>query len=117
VDQALIDQAKRRAAGSATGIGASFDRDITPPDLDGHRWRLIVSDGVDAGQLAAELSRSQSIAESSIPVLTLMRVVERRAGGFPRESRLEDLLAAERLVLRSDHFRDRDFEPGASWLD
>jgi hypothetical protein len=106
----LLHRAEDRASESPTGIGAAFVRDVSPPDLDGFRWRIVVSDGRLGGHIIAEMSRSQPINAVVIPVLTLQRIVERKAGAFPRESRVEDLLAAGRLVLRSEDFRDPDFE-------
>src|SRR5256885_8038064 len=108
--------AAARAGVTSTGIGAHFDRNISPPDLDGIRWRLYVSDGRDGGIVEAQLADSEPIAAYVIPVLALQRVIERYAAKFPRESRLRALLAAGRIVLRTDHFRDSDFEPADSHL-
>ena len=107
----LLSRAEDRASESPTGIGAAFVRDVSPPDLDGFRWRIVVSDGRLGGEINVEISRSQPIDGSVISVVALQRVVERRAGVFPRETRAKDLLAAGRLVLRSEDFRGADFEP------
>ena len=71
---------------------------------------MVISDGAVGGPITAEISRSQPINEPAVSVLALQRVVERKAGAFPRESRVRDLLAAGRLVLRREDFRDSDFE-------
>lgn len=115
-DKALVARAAARAHVTTTGIGAAFDRDISPNDLDGYRWRLYVSDGRETGSIEADLARSQLIAGYVIPVLTLQRVIERYAGSFPRETRLRALVAAKRIVLRDDHFRDSDFDSASDPL-
>lgn len=40
----------RRSFGSGpTGVGAAFDHNISPPDLDGIRWLMAISDGTEGG--------------------------------------------------------------------
>lgn len=116
----VSNEEQRRAAAraqiTATGIGAAFEREIGPPDLDGTRWRVWLSNGTDAGPVEVELSKTQQTATGRISVMALQRACERRAGGFPRETRLREMLAEGRLRLRSDDFRDSDFEPADSWL-
>jgi hypothetical protein len=116
MDRAFQERARARAAVTSSGIGAAFERNTSPPDLDGVQWRIWISDGQGVGAIDTELSASEQIFGYEIPVLTLQRVVERRAGDFPRESRLRDLLDAGRMQLRSGDFREADFEPGDSWL-
>jgi hypothetical protein len=108
--KALKEQARKRAGSTGTGIGAAFERDVGPPDLDGFRWRFWVSDGTRAGSLEAQISGSEPILHDEIPVAALERVVERQAGRFPTEDRLSELLSQERIQIRSDDFRDQDFE-------
>lgn len=108
--EALKEQARRRATRTGTGIGVAFDRQVGPPDLDGVRWRLWASDGTSVGSLEAQISGSEQILTNEIPVLALERVVERHAGRFPTEDRLASLLKEDWIQIRSDDFRDQDFE-------
>jgi hypothetical protein len=107
----LVGRAKQRAAISGTGIGASFEQNVTPPDQDGWRCRMIVSDGDNTGEVDVNLSGSERLYGYEIPVIAVMRVLERRAGNYPVEQRLELLLQQRQLILGSDDFRDSDFEP------
>ena len=111
MDIHLLHRAERRARDSPTGVGAVFDRDSSPRDLDGFCWQMVVSDGERGGVINARISGTQAITKYVISVIALQRVVERRAGFFPVESRIEDLLAVGSLVLRSEDFCDSDFEP------
>jgi hypothetical protein len=73
--------------------------------------------GERGGEIHVDLSHSQAVAVGQIPMLMLMRVVERRAGSHPIETRLDYFLSGVSLVLRAEHFRDLDFEHGESVLD
>lgn len=76
-----------------------------------------MSDGRRVGEIRPELAASDPMSGHTIPVLALLRVIERRAGAFAAATRLDDLVARERVVLHQSDFRDSDFEHGPSWLD
>lgn len=109
----LQERARRRATTSGTGIGAAFERDVSPNDLDGTRWLMRVSDGKSDARLEVQVSGSEPILDWEIPVLTVERVVERIAGRFRAECRLDEMAAQKRISLHSDDFPDQDFAPEA----
>lgn len=111
VDTQLIARAARRATESPTGVGAAFDHNVTLPDLDGIGWQMAISDGTEGGEIHVQIAGSELITAYEIPVVALLRVVERRAGRFARETRVTDMLAAAPVRLTSDDFRHADFEP------
>lgn|SRR5215218_2390454 len=106
---ALQERARQRASRAPAGIGASFDRTVSPPDLDGFRFRLWVSDGTQVAALEAQVSKTEQVLASEIPTTTLERVVERLAGRFPAERRLDTMARHGRIRLRSDDFSAEDF--------
>lgn len=110
MDRHLANLATKRAALSPTGIGAYFDRCVTPPDLDGWRCRMVVADGVGAAEVDINLAGSERLYAYEIPMVALIRVTERRAGNFPAESRLKSMALERQIMLRSDDFRDSDFD-------
>lgn len=105
----LATLAKHRAALSPTGIGAYFDRNVTPPDLDGWRCRMVVADQVRAAEVEVNLAGSERLYAYEIPMMALIRVTERVAGNFPVDTRLKEMALQRQIVLRSDDFRDSDF--------
>ncbi len=46
-----------------------------------------------------------------IPILALLRVVERRGDRFHRETRVTEMLAGDPVGVTSEDFRAADFEP------
>lgn len=107
----LLHHAKQRAY--AMGVGAAFSRDITEPGRDSaRRWRFLVAD--PAGRwayvdfLALHITRGADLL-----VTPLERAVERFvANNYPRETRMESLLAdharyKEGLLIR---LRQRDLQ-------
>jgi hypothetical protein len=110
MNQHLAALATKRAALSPTGIGAYFDRNVTPRDLDGWRCRMVVADGAGAAQVDVNLAGSEHLYAYEIPVMALIRVTERRAGSFPVDSRLKSMALQKQIMLRSDDFRASDFE-------
>jgi hypothetical protein len=92
--------ARQRASASPTGVGAAYLRDVTERGQDGWSGAVVVSDGeqnvvILVGAAGHNGSRGMRINEE-----TLVRLVERRAGHFPRESRLEGLTAYAEKVRR-----------------
>lgn len=80
---------------AAVLVGASG-----PADLDGARWRFVVTDGRTEDSLDAGLSGTQGGERGmQIDRSTLEAAVEKRAGRFARESRLADLVAESPLTL------------------
>ena len=72
-----------------------------------------VSDGKSDARLEVQVSGSEPILDWEIPVLTVERVVERIAGRFRAECRLDEMAAQKRISLHSDDFPDQDFAPEA----
>jgi hypothetical protein len=116
VNEGLQDLARQRAGVTSTGIGAAFEQEVTPPDLDGVRCRFFVSDGASVTAVDAEIARGDAILESEISVLAWQRALERHAGRFPADTRLLALSGAGQIELRGDDFRDADFDPADSGL-
>jgi hypothetical protein len=85
----LRERALRRQERSQTGIGAAWTRDLTERDRDGQRHLLVVTDGRRfrwAEVLLPRLPHSVEVAPGELEA-----GVERLAGRFARESRLQDL--------------------------
>src|ERR687883_114479 len=61
MDRAFQERARARAAVTSSGIGAAFERNTSPPDLDGVQWRIWISDGQGVGAIDTELSASEQI--------------------------------------------------------
>lgn len=112
----LEKRARNRAGVTSTGIGVAFDHAITQPGDDALRWLLVASDGNRTAPIEARISRSEQTVSWVIPTLTIQRVLERYAGRFAAESRLDDLVAATPIYLRDQDFRDSDFDPADSAL-
>lgn len=81
-----------------------------PPDLDGVRWTLVVTDGTETDVIEADLSRSEGGSRGmDIAVGVVEGVVEDRAvNSFPLESRLADLVEASPLNLRAEEISNRE---------
>ena len=87
-------------------IAAAFQADVSPPDLDGARWLLVVTDGTTSDDLHAQLSGSEGGSPGmQIDTGVVERAVEERAGSFDVRTRLADMVAASPLTLRADDLR------------
>lgn len=115
-DAGLERKACARADVTSTGIGFAFDHEVTGAGDDAIRLRLMAGDGNNALEIETRIAKSEQKIFWEIPVLALQRALERYAGRFPIESRLEDLGEATPIYLTSEDFRDSDFEPADSWL-
>ena len=91
---------KVRAGDLPYDIAAALVGESGPTDADGTRWRFVVTDGRTDDSLEARLSGTQGAERGmQIDTSTLEAAVEKRAGGFDRESRLADLVAESPLTL------------------
>jgi hypothetical protein len=91
---------KLRTNQTAGNIAAVFVADVTPADLDGVRWRFVVTDGSTADTIEAGISGScGGVRGMAVDEGGLERLVEQRALNYAVETRLEDLLAASPLTL------------------
>jgi hypothetical protein len=78
-----------------------FIADVTPPDLDGVRWRFFVTDGVTTGEIEAGIAGSNGGERGmAVDERELEHRVERQTLGFPVETRMRDLLAGSPMTLR-----------------
>ena len=98
--------ARARAANSPTGIGAAYVGDVTDRGRDGWQGAVVVSDGTHETLIVVAAAGHNGFRGMPINEEALARLVERRAGAFPRESRITDLAAAtgEGAGLRLDSF-------------
>ena len=71
---------------------------------------MVVADGVGAAEVDINLAGSERLYAYEIPMVALIRVTERRAGNFPADSRLKSMALERQIMLRSDDFRDSDFD-------
>ena len=103
----LTEQVIRKfAAGAPYGIAAVLVGECGPPDLDGNRWRFVVTDGTTVAEVDADLSGTQGGRRGqTIEPAMLERAVEVRSGAFPADVRLTELLARSPLLLRADDLR------------
>jgi hypothetical protein len=83
----LRPRMQARQADSATGIGAAWHGNVTPSDLDGQQHLLWATDGVEERWVEVLLPRE----ERDLPPEAIEMAVERRAGDFPAEARLQEL--------------------------
>jgi hypothetical protein len=98
----LIDRALAKLKGGqvATSVAAIFVGDLTANDLDGVHWRFVVTDGSTIGTVDGGIAGSKVGARGmAVNEADLERRVEREAGRFPVDTRMDDLLAASPLVL------------------
>jgi hypothetical protein len=79
-------------------VAAVFAGEVTREGFDGTRWRFVVTDGSTVGEFEAGISRTQGVPPG-MDEPALERLVEREAGRFPVETRLQDLLEASPLLL------------------
>lgn len=99
----LIERAndKLRRNQTAGNIAAVFVGEVSPDDLDGVRWRFVVTDGSTVDTIDAGISGSSGGEHGmAVDQGDLERQVESRALGFPVETRFADLLAASPLTMR-----------------
>jgi hypothetical protein len=94
--------AKLKRGEARCGIGVALSREVSPPGLDGVRWRFVATDGKHWCTIDAGISGSATVY-AGVPDnrFGLERMVERAAGRFPIETRLADMRAASPLTLRT----------------
>jgi hypothetical protein len=94
-------RATYRGRVSDYGIGAALDHEITEPDRDGRCWLCVVTDAMNGFRWVepriVRLGRGVPVEPEAIE-----RAVERRAGSFRVETRLDDLADASPLWLRRE---------------
>ena len=99
----LVERAIRKLQDgkTAVNVAAIFVGEVSPQDLDGVRWRFVVTDGDKVDTVDAGIPGSQGGAPGMAvgDETALERQVERKAAGFPVATRLTDLVAASPLVL------------------
>lgn len=96
-------QAAFEIGGSAYSVRARFVGDITEPGLDGARFELAVADPRATARLQVVVSGTLGgHAGMEIDPEVLEAAVEKRAGNFPLETRLRDLVARSPLALRRE---------------
>jgi hypothetical protein len=105
-EDAAHAQAASRAAMSPTGIGAAFISEITEPSRDGWHGVVAVSDGTARVQLLLAAAGHTGFRGMPLAPEGVAALVERFAGRFPVESRLEGLqsAASEGPGLRLDRW-------------
>jgi hypothetical protein len=109
----LQDRATYRRAHSDYGIGAAFERDMTEPGRDGRKFLCVVTDTKNGfGRIEVLAPRVPHGRE--VDPETIEEFVEKRAGSFAIESRMQDLLAAS--PLRIELFLSRDLQERSSAL-
>lgn len=92
--------AKLRCDVAPCGVAAAFDRETTPNGLDGVRWRFVAGDGERVVRIEAGVSGTNGGTRGmAVDPVALERMVESKAGSYPRESRLTDMVAASPIVL------------------
>ena len=83
-------------AGVPNGVAVAFVRPITANDQDGETWRMLIGDGDRLDEIDVSLSASsRAEVEGEIDAERIERAVERRSGGFGRETRFDDLKDAD----------------------
>ena len=90
--------------GTAYGVAVVYLGTITANDQDGETWRLLVNDGHNGGEIYATMSKSAIAEVGNVDAGMLCAAVEKRAGSYPRETRLADLLAEGTITLTADSF-------------
>lgn len=89
--------------GTPCGVAAIFAGEVSANDLDGARWRFVVVGqkvAIVEGTLAGTYGGSPGMP---VDTADLEAQVERLAGNFDRDSRVEEMAAVSPLRL----FRDR----------
>ena len=93
------------------GVVARFYGEVSPPGLDGRRFRFKVTNGITWHFLDAQLSGSEGgVLGAEFDTATLEAAVERKAGNYPREVRLAAMVADAKareggLTLRGEDLR------------
>lgn len=96
----LIEKLK---AGTPCGVAVAFVRDMTANDQDGHTWLFAATDGSQTRDLTATLSGTELGPLREKPDISTREVaLELRAGGYPKESRLDDFTAAPVTLTAAD---------------
>jgi hypothetical protein len=92
------ERATHRRASSLYGIGAAVDRELRRSERAGRTWLCAITDTVN-GVRWIEVHGPGFAAGERVDEDTIERFVEREAGFFPIESRLDDLAAASPLRI------------------
>jgi hypothetical protein len=85
------------------GVAAAFVGEVSEPGVDGARWRVYACDGHRGVYIDLMLTGTKG-GERGMPVdpVQVEAEVERQAGTFPREARLECLEASSPLSVAAD---------------
>lgn len=90
-------------AGTPYGVAVAFQRTVTSNDQDGQTWRLLAGDVDGTAEVQASLSdTSRHELAGDVDATMVEAAIERRSAGFPIESRLDDLAAAEIVLGAAD---------------
>ena len=95
----LRQRALYEVPSSVYGIGAAFDDEITRRDENGRTWLCAATDGV-SGFRWVEVYAPRVDHDRTVNPEAIERFVEREAGRYPIETRLDDLANASPLVIR-----------------
>ena len=86
--------------GAPYSVAAIFVGEVTRTDMEGVRWRTLVTDGHDAGFVDAEPAAPIRVEPGmDVPAPYIEREVEYAAGRLTPGSRLEELTAASPVVI------------------
>lgn len=99
-------------------VAAVFDRETGDPDLDGRKWRFVVTDGKRVEHVEAELAGSNGGSPGRFDIALLEAAIERRiaSGCYQREQLMDELAADGPKVLREDDLRPHPTQRGESFF-
>jgi hypothetical protein len=99
--------AKSQNGQTYVNVAAVFIGEATANDQDGALWWLYVTDGVnDGGVIETTISGTWGGRRGmAVDADKMERTIERRAGTFPVETRLRDMLDASPLTIELDDVR------------
>lgn len=93
--------------GAPYSVAAVLAGETTPPGMDGARWSVFVIDGRTFGFVNLLWANTNGgEAGMEVDPAFLEREVEFEAGSFPREARIQALLAQGEVAIRPDRIPD-----------